>query len=59
MTPVPDVVLQRLAEWGVKRVYGCPGDGIDGLLGAERVGIAAQGVRRQRTEYAAHLPGRH
>src|SRR5690349_7137322 len=27
--------LERLArEWGVKRVYGYPGDGINGLLGA-------------------------
>ncbi|MEV7691678.1 thiamine pyrophosphate-binding protein, partial [Streptomyces bungoensis] len=34
MTEVADYVLQRLAEWGVKRVYGYPGDGINGLLGA-------------------------
>jgi pyruvate dehydrogenase (quinone) len=26
-------VLERLAEWGVKRVYGYPGDGINGILG--------------------------
>ncbi|PZG84699.1 hypothetical protein C1I97_33960, partial [Streptomyces sp. NTH33] len=34
MTLVADYVLQRLTEWGVKRVYGYPGDGINGLLGA-------------------------
>ncbi|MFE1586940.1 thiamine pyrophosphate-binding protein [Streptomyces sp. NPDC058737] len=34
MTQVADLVLQRLTERGVKRVYGCPGDGINGLLGA-------------------------
>src|SRR5437763_9416230 len=27
-------ILERLTEWGVKRVYGYPGDGINGLLGA-------------------------
>jgi pyruvate dehydrogenase (quinone) len=27
-------LLQRLVEWGVKRIYGYPGDGINGLLGA-------------------------
>src|SRR3954451_7002283 len=27
-------ILQRLVDWGVERVYGYPGDGINGLLGA-------------------------
>jgi pyruvate dehydrogenase (quinone) len=27
-------MLERLVEWGVRRVYGYPGDGINGLLGA-------------------------
>src|SRR3954470_13380476 len=27
-------VLGRLAEWGVRQIYGYPGDGINGLLGA-------------------------
>jgi pyruvate dehydrogenase (quinone) len=27
-------LLERLVEWGVGRVYGYPGDGINGLLGA-------------------------
>lgn len=31
-----DVVLLRLRQWGVRRVYGYPGDGINGLLGAFR-----------------------
>src|SRR3954452_25313785 len=31
---VGQFILQRLAEWGVQRVYGYPGDGINGLLGA-------------------------
>jgi len=31
---VSDFVWERLAEWGVDRVYGYPGDGINGMLGA-------------------------
>src|SRR5690349_18700310 len=31
---VAQFILQRLAEWGVRRIYGYPGDGINGLLGA-------------------------
>jgi pyruvate dehydrogenase (quinone) len=32
---VADYLLQRLAgEWGVKRIYGYPGDGINGIIGA-------------------------
>src|SRR5213595_3237327 len=27
-------MLERLHEWGVNRIYGYPGDGINGLLGA-------------------------
>jgi pyruvate dehydrogenase (quinone) len=26
-------ILQRLADWGVNRIYGYPGDGINGILG--------------------------
>jgi pyruvate dehydrogenase (quinone) len=29
-TTVSDQLLQRLIEWGVHRVYGYPGDGING-----------------------------
>jgi len=31
---VADFVLARLAEWGIDRVFGYPGDGINGLIGA-------------------------
>ena len=34
MTAVADFVWQRLQEWGVRRVFGYPGDGIGGLFGA-------------------------
>ncbi|MEV4434849.1 thiamine pyrophosphate-requiring protein [Streptomyces sp. NPDC049555] len=31
---VSDYILERLREWGVERVFGYPGDGINGLLAA-------------------------
>lgn len=31
---VSDFLVERLAEWGVERVYGYPGDGINGVVGA-------------------------
>src|SRR5213592_4292738 len=31
---VADFILARLREWGVHRIYGYPGDGINALLGA-------------------------
>ncbi|MEJ2032046.1 MAG: thiamine pyrophosphate-requiring protein [Deltaproteobacteria bacterium] len=29
-----DFLVQRLYDWGVRRVYGYPGDGINGIMGA-------------------------
>ena len=31
---VGDFLLKRLNQWGVKRVYGYPGDGFNGIMGA-------------------------
>src|SRR5205823_11634776 len=31
---VGDFLLHRLSQWGIKRIYGYPGDGINGILGA-------------------------
>ena len=33
---VSDFLIERLRAWGVKRIYGYPGDGINGILGALR-----------------------
>jgi len=33
-TTVGDFLLDRLGQWGVRRVYGYPGDGINGILAA-------------------------
>jgi pyruvate dehydrogenase (quinone) len=29
-----DYLVQRLSEWGIRRVFGYPGDGINGIMGA-------------------------
>jgi pyruvate dehydrogenase (quinone) len=31
---VSDFILSRLIQWGVRRIFGYPGDGINGFLGA-------------------------
>ena len=31
---VGDFLIQRLSDWGVRRIYGYPGDGINGIMGA-------------------------
>src|SRR5438034_9255244 len=31
---VGDFLIQRLMQWGVHRIYGYPGDGINGIMGA-------------------------
>jgi pyruvate dehydrogenase (quinone) len=31
---VSDFLIQRLSAWGITRIYGYPGDGINGILGA-------------------------
>jgi pyruvate dehydrogenase (quinone) len=33
---VSDQLVERLAAWGVRRIYGYPGDGINGIMGALR-----------------------
>jgi hypothetical protein len=31
---VSDFLLKRMSQWGVRRVFGYPGDGINGILAA-------------------------
>lgn len=31
---VSDFIIKRLANWGITRIYGYPGDGINGIMGA-------------------------
>src|SRR5213076_3348176 len=56
---VSDYLLKRLTDWGVKRIYGYPGDGINGIVGAlERVdGLEFVQVRHE--EMAAFMACAH
>jgi pyruvate dehydrogenase (quinone) len=60
MTQVADYVLQRLTEWGVQRVYGYPGDGINGLLGAfDRAEGKPEFIQTRHEEMAAFMACAH
>ena len=37
MTTVSDFLLQRLYDWGVRRIYGYPGDGINGITASRLI----------------------
>jgi pyruvate dehydrogenase (quinone) len=51
---VADVLLARLREWGIRQVFGYPGDGINGLLGAwGRADNDPQFVQARHEEMAA------
>jgi pyruvate dehydrogenase (quinone) len=57
---VGQFMLERLAEWGVKRIYGYPGDGINGLMGAfHHVGDRVEFVQTRHEEIAAFAATAH
>src|SRR3979490_2613411 len=57
---VGDFVLARLRQWGVKRLFGYPGDGINGLLSAlGRMEDALDFVQVRHEEEAAFMACGH
>jgi pyruvate dehydrogenase (quinone) len=51
---VADFILERLRSWGIERVFGYPGDGINGLLAAwGRAGDKPQFIQARHEEMAA------
>src|SRR5690606_18841887 len=51
---VSDQMLQRLHDWGVRRIYGYPGDGINGLMAAlDRASERIEFVQARHEELAA------
>ncbi|HEX5224401.1 MAG TPA: thiamine pyrophosphate-binding protein, partial [Solirubrobacteraceae bacterium] len=58
---VADHLLDRLAtEWGVKRIYGYPGDGINGIMGAlGRAGDRPEFIQVRHEEMAAFMACAH
>jgi pyruvate dehydrogenase (quinone) len=51
---VGDAIVQRLSDWGVERIFGYPGDGINGILGAlNRAGNTPEFIQARHEEMAA------
>lgn len=57
---VADVMVERLTAWGVNRVFGYSGDGINGFMGAlRRAGDSMQFVQARHEETAAFMAVGH
>jgi pyruvate dehydrogenase (quinone) len=57
---VGDFFWERLHQWGVRRIFGYPGDGINGLLGAlDRAGDKFEFVQVRHEEMAAFMASAH
>jgi pyruvate dehydrogenase (quinone) len=57
---VSDFLLERLSEWGIKRIYGYPGDGINGILGGlERHQDLIDFIQVRHEEMAAFMACAH
>jgi pyruvate dehydrogenase (quinone) len=57
MSPtVSDFIVQRLSQWGVRHIFGYPGDGINGVFGAlNRAGGKIGFVQARHEEMAAFM----
>ncbi len=57
---VSDHLLERLGAWGVRRIYGYPGDGINGIMGAlGRATDRFEFVQARHEEMAAFMACGH
>src|SRR5246127_3088460 len=57
---VSDFLVRRLSEWGIKRIFGYPGDGINGVMGAlQRQGELVDFVQVRHEEMAAFMACAH
>jgi pyruvate dehydrogenase (quinone) len=57
---VSDFLITRLSEWGVRRIYGYPGDGINGIMGAlERHPDKIEFIQVRHEENAAFMACAH
>ncbi|MBV9392547.1 MAG: thiamine pyrophosphate-requiring protein [Verrucomicrobia bacterium] len=55
-----DFLIKRLGEWGIRRIFGYPGDGINGIIGAiNRAGDAIHYVQVRHEEMAAFMACAH
>ena len=56
---VAEFILNRLNEWGVDKIYGYPGDGINGLLGAFHKVEKPEFIQTRHEEIAAFAATAH
>jgi pyruvate dehydrogenase (quinone) len=57
---VSDFLIDRLSQWGIKRIYGYPGDGINGIMGAlGRTKTEMDFVQVRHEEMAAFMACAH
>src|SRR5919201_171572 len=56
---VGEFILSRLHEWGVDKIYGYPGDGINGLLGAFHKVPKPEFIQTRHEEIAAFAATAH
>jgi len=57
---VSDFFWKRMSEWGIRRIYGYPGDGINGLMGAlDRAGDKFEFIQARHEELAAFMACAH
>ncbi len=57
---VADFLVHRLSEWGVRRIYGYPGDGINGIMGAlDRASDQVEFIQVRHEEMAAFMACAH
>ncbi len=55
-----DFLVQRLYDWGIRRVFGFPGDGINGVMGAlSRADGRIQFIQARHEELAAFMACAH
>lgn len=55
-----DFLVQRLGDWGVRRIYGYPGDGINGIMGAlDRASERIRFIQVRHEEMAAFMACAH
>ena len=57
---VSDFIIERLYHWGVRRIYGYPGDGINGVFGAlQRAEGKIEFIQARHEEMAAFMASAH
>lgn len=57
---VGDFLLERLSAWEIKRIYGYPGDGINGIIGAlDRARDRIEFIQARHEEMAAFMACAH